>query len=69
MCESAAYLEGDQEPELLLKDVASVRREGDGWILVSLFGERREVKRKLKLIDLMAHRILFSKGEGETAET
>ena len=72
MCESAAFVEGDGEPELILKDVATIKPQGDGWLLVSLFGEKRQVNRKLKLIDLMGHRILFDQkertlddGEGE----
>ena len=64
MCESTAYLESDGEAELILKDVVTVRPEGQGWSLVSLFGERRKVEGKLKLIDLTGHRLLFSKPEG-----
>jgi predicted RNA-binding protein len=63
MCQSDAYLEREGEPELLLKDVASISRRGELWVLVNLFGEKREVKGDLKLIDLMGHRVLFSESE------
>ena len=63
MCESNAYLEGDGEPELILKDVTTLRPEGDGWVLVTLFGEKREIKGRLKLIDLLGHRIVFTEGK------
>ena len=59
MCESKAFLVTSEGEELLLDDVASIRPEGDGYRLVTLFGEQRHVSGRLTDIDLMKHRVVF----------
>jgi predicted RNA-binding protein len=61
MCQSKAYLAQDGEEELILEDVVSVKPEGDKIQLVSLFGEQKTIKAKIKLIDLIHHRIVFER--------
>ncbi len=59
MCESTAYLKRGDSEDLLLEDVASIRPEGDGLLLVSILGERKSLKARIEEINLMAHRIVL----------
>jgi predicted RNA-binding protein len=45
--------------DLLLKDVAAIRPEGQKLILRSLLGERVEFDGTIEEIDLMDHKILL----------
>ncbi|MBI5490252.1 MAG: CooT family nickel-binding protein [Deltaproteobacteria bacterium] len=60
MCESTAYVKkrGGEE-ELLLKDVAAIRPEGNKLVLRSLLGDRLEFDGVIEEIDLMGHKILL----------
>jgi len=60
MCESTAYVkkrEGGEE--VLLKDVAAIRPEGNKLVLRSILGDRLEFDGIIEEIDLMGHRILL----------
>ena len=59
MCESTAYVKTPKGEELLLKDVAAIRPEGQKLILRSLLGERVEFDGTIEEIDLMDHKILL----------
>jgi predicted RNA-binding protein len=61
MCESNVYLIRDGKEELVLADVASIEPKGDCFVLEGLLGNRVELKAKLVKLDLMAHKILFTK--------
>ena len=39
--------------ELVLEEVVSIRPEADGFLLVSLYGERRQVRAQIREIDLL----------------
>ncbi len=58
MCESKVYLATDNGEELVLEDVTSIRPEGDGYLLVNLFGEQVHVRGRLREIDLLKHRVV-----------
>jgi len=60
MCEANAFLlRGDKE-ELLLEGVDIVQPEEDGQFrLVSIFGEQKIIKGKLKGMNLVNHKIVF----------
>jgi predicted RNA-binding protein len=58
MCESRVYLATDEGEELVLEDVISIRPEGDGYLLVTLFGEQAHVRGRIKEIDLLKHRVI-----------
>ena len=60
MCEANAFLlRGDKE-ELLLEGVDIVQPEEDGQFrLISIFGEQKIIKGKLKGINLVNHKIVF----------
>jgi len=59
MCESKVYLVTAGRQELVLEDVTSIRPEGDGYELVTLFGEQKHVRGRLKEIDLLKHRVVL----------
>ncbi|MBU2547352.1 MAG: CooT family nickel-binding protein [Proteobacteria bacterium] len=60
MCEAAAYLNKDGRDELILEAVDVIEPEnGDAYRLVSIFGEQRIVKARIKSINLVNHRIVF----------
>ncbi len=58
MCESKVYLATTKGEELVLEDVTSVKPEGDGYRLSTLFGEEAHVRGRLKEIDLLKHRVV-----------
>jgi len=60
MCEANAYYHKDGEEELILESVDVIEPEADGQFrLVSLFGEQKIIKAKLKSMNLVNHKILF----------
>ena len=60
MCEAAAFIYQDGQEELILEAVDVIEPEDDGsFRLVSIFGEQKIVKGKIKSINLVNHRILF----------
>jgi predicted RNA-binding protein len=59
MCLSKAYLNRNNERQLVMEDVSSVRIEDDRVLLSTLFGEKEEVKAVIKEIDFMTHSILL----------
>lgn len=60
MCEISAYGRRDGSEELLLESVIRVEPAGeDGWRLISLFGEQRELVGKFKGADFRQNRIFF----------
>jgi len=61
MCQSNAYFVQDGEEELLLEDVVSIKPEGEKILLTSLFGEQELVYAKIKMIDLLHHKIILEK--------
>ena len=59
MCESKVYLATETGEELVLEDVTSIRPEGDGFRLVSLFGQQAHVRGRIREIDLLRHRVIL----------
>jgi predicted RNA-binding protein len=60
MCEANAFLLREWKEELLLEEVDIVEPEEDGqYRLVSIFGEQKIIKGKLKGMNLVNHKILF----------
>jgi len=53
MCLSTVYIESDTGKEEFMRDVAEMEAEGDGFFLVSLFGERKFVKGSIKRVDFV----------------
>ena len=60
MCEANAFLLREGKEELLLEGVDIVQPEEDGqYRLVSIFGEQKIIKGKLKGMNLVDHKIFF----------
>ncbi len=53
MCLSTVYIDSDTGKEEFMQDVAEMEAEGDGFFLVSLFGERRFIKGSIKRVDFV----------------
>jgi predicted RNA-binding protein len=65
MCEANAYLVKDGEESLIMESVDIVQpEEGGTWRLVSIFGEQKNVKARIKEMNLVNHRILFEEDAG-----
>jgi len=59
MCESRVFLVTEEGERLVLEDVTAIRPEGDGFLLVNLFGERAHVAGRIREIDLLNHRVVL----------
>ena len=62
MCESKVLMEEAGKREVILDDVASIVRQGDEWVLTSLFGEKKTIKGVLAEMRLLDHEIIFRPG-------
>ncbi len=60
MCESNAFFLRPEGEELVLEDVAVMEPVEGGYRLRSLFGEEAVVKGRLREVNLIKHRIVFS---------
>lgn len=60
MCEANAYWHNDDREELILESVDLIEpQENGGFLLVNIFGNQKMVKGRLKLMNLVNHRIVF----------
>ncbi len=62
MCEANAYLVEKGREELLMEAVDVIEPEGENvWRLVGIFGDQKTVKGRIKLMNLVDHKILFER--------
>jgi predicted RNA-binding protein len=61
MCLSKVYLAKDDEAELVLDEVTSLRTRNGKLILSTLLGEETEISARIKEIDFLTHRITLEK--------
>ena len=60
MCEANAYIYKNGTEEMFLESVDIVEPEEDGgYRLVSIFGEQKTTKGKIKSMNLVDHKIVF----------
>ena len=59
MCEAAVYLLRDGQEELLLESVDQLETWEGRIKMVSIFGERKEVRAKIKRFSLVDHKIIL----------
>ena len=60
MCEADAYLLNKGAEELIMESVDIVEPQGsDAWKLISIFGDQKTVKGRIKEMKLVDHKILF----------
>jgi predicted RNA-binding protein len=60
MCEANAFFLKNGDEELILENVDLIEpEEQDQFRLVSIFGEQKIIRGKLKSMNLVGHKILF----------
>jgi predicted RNA-binding protein len=60
MCEANAYLVKEGNEELIMEAVDVLEPQEDNtWRLVGIFGDQKIVKGRIKLMNLVDHKILF----------
>ncbi|ROQ93191.1 CooT family nickel-binding protein [Desulfosoma caldarium] len=60
MCEANAYVIKDGQEQLIMESVDIVEPESDDtWRLVGIFGDRKTIRGRIKLMNLVDHKILF----------
>ena len=53
MCLSTVYMDSGNEQKEIMKDVASIEAEGQGFWFINLFGERKFIEGTIQTVDLM----------------
>ena len=53
MCLSTVFMRSHGAKKIIMKDVARIEAEGQGFWLTDLFGEKKFVEGTIKAIDLM----------------
>jgi predicted RNA-binding protein len=65
MCLSTVYMDSGNEQKEIMKEVAQIEAEGQGFWLINLFGQRTFIEGKIQTINLMdGHFITLKKEEG-----
>lgn len=60
MCEANAYIINDGEEELILESVDVVEPINENeFRLISIFGEQKTIRGKIRLMNLVNHKIVF----------
>ncbi len=64
MCLSTVYMNSENEEKEIMKDVARIEAEGNGFWLINLFGEREFIEGTIQTVDLMdEHSVMLRKGK------
>jgi len=53
MCLSTVYMNSGNEEKEIMKDVARIEAEGEGFWLINLFGERKFIEGSIQTVNLM----------------
>jgi predicted RNA-binding protein len=53
MCLSTVYMNSRDEQNKIMKDVARIEAEGQGFWFINLFGEKRFIEGSIQTIDLL----------------
>ncbi|MFO8084519.1 MAG: CooT family nickel-binding protein [Desulfobacterales bacterium] len=60
MCEANAYMVKNGQEQLIMESVDIIEPEGiDGYRIVGIFGDQKHIKGRIKLMNLVDHKILF----------
>ncbi len=59
MCEASVYIEKDGAEELVLESVDVLEDQGDEVLMVSIFGEEKRMRARIKRFALVNHRIVL----------
>jgi predicted RNA-binding protein len=64
MCLSTIYMNSGNEQKEIMKDIARIEVEGQGFWFINLFGEKKFVEGSIETVDLMdGHFVLVKKGD------
>ncbi|MGD9331489.1 MAG: CooT family nickel-binding protein [Desulfobacterales bacterium] len=58
MCLSTVYRLADGERREVMRDVSRMQAEGDGYVLIDLFGRRDRVQGRIAYLDLVEEHIV-----------
>ena len=64
MCLSTVYLDSGTDKEEVMRDVAEIEAEGEGFNLFNLMGEKRFVKGMIKRVDFIDEHTVEMQKEG-----
>ena len=59
MCLARAYVGSNNEKELLMEEIASLKAQNDKLLVTTLFGEQREIEASIKEIDFVGSSIIL----------
>ena len=64
MCLSTVYMNSGNDQKEIMKDVARIEAEGQGFWFVNLFGERTFIEGSIQTVDLTdGHFVMLTKGK------
>ena len=64
MCLSTVYINSGDEQKEIMKDVALIEAEGQGFWFSNLFGERKFIEGSIQTVNLMdGHFVMLRKGK------
>ena len=62
MCLSTVYMNSGNEEKEIMKDVARIEAEGQGFWFINLFGEKKFIEGSIQTVDLMdGHFVILEK--------
>ena len=61
MCLSTVYMNSENEEKEIMKDVARIEAEDQGFWLIDLFGEKKFIEGTIQTIDLMDEHFVMLK--------
>ena len=59
MCEANAYLIENGEQKLIMEAVDTIEPDGDGVMLLSIFGEQKFLKAHVHSLSLVEHKVFL----------
>lgn len=63
MCLSTVFMESEGRRREIMRDVACMEAEKDGFVIIDLFGARKFVRGRIKALDLVEeHTVLLEEG-------
>jgi predicted RNA-binding protein len=59
MCLAKAYIGVNNDKELLMEEIASLKAKDGKLLVTTLFGEQKEIEARIREIDFMASNIIL----------
>ncbi len=63
MCLAKVYIGGKGENEPLMEEIASIKAEDGKLVVMSLFGEKKEIAARIREIDFKSSDVILEKTE------